>query len=200
MARRRNTSKHPALAATALQQRFQAMDQVDLEGLPGWETFVPDEKRFLSVYPWFGEKKLAAEYIGKTAQWVDRRQRRYPSFREAVDSRAGTPDRIAKQYGADLLGKGMMRLEEMLEPNGADKRTQLDAVKLLLRMNGVVEGEPVHPAFGMGNNQAVNVSVKMFGISKERPEEDRTVVEGQLLEPSEADGQEHDTAGHGRNC
>ena len=57
----------------ALQQRIQVMDQVDLEQLPGWETFVPDEKRFLSVYPWFGQKKMAAEYIGKSAQWVDRR-------------------------------------------------------------------------------------------------------------------------------
>jgi len=88
-----------------------------------------------------------------------------------------------------------MRLEEMLDPKGADKRTQLEAVKLLLRMNGAVESEAVHPALGMGNNQFVNVSVKMSGRPKEQPEEEGEVVEGQLLEPSETDGQEHTTAG-----
>ena len=51
------------------------MDQVDLESLSGWETFVPDDKRYLSVYPWLGQKKMAADYISKSAQWVDRGQR-----------------------------------------------------------------------------------------------------------------------------
>ncbi len=41
--------------------------------------------------------------------WAPLRDR-YPSFREEVDSRAGTPLRMARQYGADLLGKAMMRL------------------------------------------------------------------------------------------
>ena len=88
-----------------------------------------------------------------------------------------------------------MRLEEMLDPKGADRRTQLEAVKLLLRMNGAVESEPAHPAFGMGNNQFVGVSVKMFGRPKELAEEEGEVIEGQLLEPYEADGREHDSAG-----
>ena len=35
----------------------------------------------------------------------------------------------------------MLRLEEMLEPKGADKRTQLEAIKLLMRMNGTAETE-----------------------------------------------------------
>ena len=63
------------MAVRALHERIQGMDQVDQESLSGWETFVPDEKRFLSVYPWLGQKKMASDYIGKIAQWVDRRQR-----------------------------------------------------------------------------------------------------------------------------
>ena len=88
-----------------------------------------------------------------------------------------------------------MRLEEMLDPKGADKRTQLEAAKLLLRMNGAVESEPVHPALGTGNHQFVNVSVRMFGTPKVQPEEEGEVVEGKVLEPSETVRREHDWAG-----
>ncbi len=123
MARRAEAVKHPALMAKALRNRVMAMDNADAESLPGWETFTPDEKQFLMVYPWFGEKKMAAEYIGRNAQWFDRRQRQSQMFKDAVNSRASNTSRIARQYGADLLGKAMLRLEEMLEPNGADKRS-----------------------------------------------------------------------------
>ena len=95
--------RHPALAVQDFTQRIEAMDQRDLESLAGWDSFTPDQKRFLAVYPWFGQKKTASEYIGHNKQWVDRNQRRDTAFREAVDSRLHSPERIARHYGADLL-------------------------------------------------------------------------------------------------
>jgi len=98
--------KHPALAVQDFTQRIDAMDQVDLESLAGWDSFTPDQKRFLAVYPWFGQKKTAAEYIGHNKQWVDRNQRRDKSFHLAVESRLHSPERIARHYGADQIFLG----------------------------------------------------------------------------------------------
>ena len=136
-------SVHPALL-NRFRQQISAADEDDLNGLEGWDSFEPDEKKFLAVFGWFGQKNLAAEYIGRSAQWVDRHQRGNPLFKAAVKSRDGMQTRIARNYGADLLGKAMMRLDSMLDENGADKRTQLNAIQTVLKMNqvdGTVENQ-----------------------------------------------------------
>ena len=56
-------------------------------------------------------------------------------FKAAVKSRDGMQTRIARNYGADLLGKAMLRLDAMLDEGGADKRTQLNAIQTVLKMN-----------------------------------------------------------------
>ena len=79
---------HPAIA-NRFRQQISAADEDDLNALDGWDLFEPDEKKFLAVFGWFGEKKSAAEYIGRSAQWVDRHQRGNPMFKAAVKSRDG---------------------------------------------------------------------------------------------------------------
>ena len=127
-------SVHPALLSR-FRQQISVADEDDLNTLNGWDSFTPEEKKFLAVFGWFTEKKSAAEYIGKSAQWVDRHQRQNPLFKEAVKVRDGMQVRIARNYGADLLGKAMLRLDSMLDEGGADKRTQLNAIQLVLKMN-----------------------------------------------------------------
>ena len=134
-------SVHPALA-NRFRNQISKADEDDLNALSGWDSFEPDEKKFLAVYGWFGEKKLASEYIGRSAQWVDRHQRSNPLFKEAVISREGMQTRIARNYGADLLGKAMLRLDAMLDEGGADKRTQLNAIQTILKMNRLDGTEP----------------------------------------------------------
>jgi uncharacterized NAD(P)/FAD-binding protein YdhS len=129
-------SVHPAMI-NRFRQQISAADEDDLNALDGWDSFGPDEKKFLAVFGWFGQKNLAAEYIGRSAQWVDRHQRQNPLFKEAVKSRDGMQTRIARNYGADLLGKAMLRLDAMLDEDGADKRTQLNAIQTVLKMNQV---------------------------------------------------------------
>ena len=129
-------SVHPALLSR-FRQQISVADEDDLNTLNGWDSFTPEEKKFLAVFGWFTEKKSAAEYIGKSAQWVDRHQRGNPLFKEAVKLRDGMQVRIARNYGADLLGKAMLRLDSMLDENGADKRTQLNAIQTVLKMNQV---------------------------------------------------------------
>ena len=132
---------HPAIANRFSKQISKA-DEDDLNALVGWNSFEPDEKKFLAVYGWFGQKNLAAEYIGRSAQWVDRHQRGNSLFKEAVISRDGMQTRIARNYGADLLGKAMLRLDAMLDEGGADKRTQLNAIQTVLKMNQVDGAAP----------------------------------------------------------
>ena len=127
-------SVHPAML-NKFRNKIAKVDEDDLNNLLGWESFTPDEKKFLAVFGWFGEKKSAAEYIGKSAQWVDRHQRKNPLFKEAVNSRDDMQVRIARKFGADLIGKAVLRLDAMLDEDGADKRTQLNAIQTVLRMN-----------------------------------------------------------------
>jgi len=134
-------SVHPALLSR-FRQQISVADEDDLNTLNGWDSFTPEEKKFLAVFGWFTEKKSAAEYIGKSAQWVDRHQRQNPLFKEAVKLRDGMQVRIARNYGADLLGKAMLRLDSMLDENGADKRTQLNAIQTVLKMNQVDGAAP----------------------------------------------------------
>ncbi len=152
--------RHPALAVRDFTRRIETMDQVDLESLAGWDSFTPDQKRFLAVYPWFGQKKTAAEYIGHNKQWVDRNQRRDKTFHSAVENRLHSPERIARHYGADLLGKAMLRLDEMLDEGGADKRTQLDAIKTVLRLNDTLNDTPTTQV----NNGSVQNNLVIHGF------------------------------------
>ena len=92
-------SVHPALL-TKFRGQIAKADEDDLIGLVGWESFTPDEKKFLAVFGWFGQKNLAAEYIGRSAQWVDRHQRQNPLFKEAVKSRDG----MANTHSPKLWG------------------------------------------------------------------------------------------------
>ena len=49
-------SVHPAML-TKFRNQISKADEDDLNSLFGWETFNPDEKKFLAVFGWFGEKK-----------------------------------------------------------------------------------------------------------------------------------------------
>ena len=46
-------SVHPALL-TKFRGQIAKADEDDLIGLVGWESFEPDEKKFLAVFGWFG--------------------------------------------------------------------------------------------------------------------------------------------------
>ena len=46
-------SVHPALL-NRFKQQISTADEDDLNGLEGWDSFEPDEKKFLAVFGWFG--------------------------------------------------------------------------------------------------------------------------------------------------
>ena len=46
-------SVHPALL-NQFKNNIAKADEDDLIGLVGWESFEPDEKKFLAVFGWFG--------------------------------------------------------------------------------------------------------------------------------------------------
>ena len=82
----------------------------------------------------------------------------------------GWQTRIARNYGADLLGKAMLRLDSMLDENGADKRTQLNAIQTVLRMNHV-EGKTVDNEQGIENINLLRnlTNITVTGLPGEKP-------------------------------
>ena len=83
----------------------------------------------------------------------------------------------------------------MLEPNGADKRTQLEAIKLLMRMNGTAETEePPVPVRPHNLNKII-----MFGTEGEKqrkpllglPVDAGQVVEGAVVSKTDEPELDH---------
>lgn len=137
MPRRKENTKHPALAAGKMRGFYEQRDQQDLEGIEGWETFSNDQKKFLMMLPWLREQKATAEYIGKSDMWVQRQFYQSGKFKEAVQFRKNSAIRVAKNISYDLLGHTWLRLLEMLETGGASDKVQLDAIKHVHTLTGL---------------------------------------------------------------
>ena len=88
----------------------------------------------------------------------------------------GWQTRIARNYGADLLGKAMLRLDAMLDENGADKRTQLNAIQTVLKMNQIDGTEPEQDDNSLKvlkeirrMNQLSTDNIRITGLPGEKP-------------------------------
>jgi len=110
-----------------------AVEQRQLQALEGWRTFDEDEKRFLAVLAWAGNKSKASAVIGKSKSWATRRIQSNHLFEEAVEQRLWHPVWIAQQMGQDLLGKSLLALEDVLD-NGTDS-AKVTAAQTILKLN-----------------------------------------------------------------
>lgn len=111
-----------------------------LRTIPGWEVFSPVEKEFLCLLPWYGSKNDTARAIGRSEGWLKHREKINAAFREATKHPTVLATNIHEPMGQDLVGKSMLRLNEMLEPTFNDKRTQFQVIKYLHTLMGYVDG------------------------------------------------------------
>ena len=137
MPRRKEDTKHPALAAGKMRSLYEQRDQQDLEGIEGWNTFTPDEKSFLVMLPWLHEHKAAAQFIGKDYSWVKYRFRTNSKFKAAVQYRKHSAVHIARNMSFDLLGHSWIKLLDLLERPDVSDKVRLDTVKHVHTLAGL---------------------------------------------------------------
>ena len=167
MPRRKEDTKHPALAAGKMRSLYEKRDQQDLEGIDGWDTFTPDEKSFLVMLPWLHENKAAAQFIGKDYSWVKYRFRTNLKFKVAVQYRKHSAVHIARNMSFDLLGHSWIKLLDLLERHDVSDKVRLDTIKHVHALTGL--SNPDNAVFSQqyieadqiimfGNDKPVNLS------------------------------------------
>jgi hypothetical protein len=140
-----------------------AVEQRQLQALEGWRTFDEDEKRFLAVLAWAGNKSKASAVIGKSKSWATRRIQSNHLFEEAVEQRLWHPVWIAQQMGQDLLGKSLLALEDVLD-NGTDS-AKVTAAQTILKLNKMM---PEQQESTDEDNEDIGIELKgNFWLSKE---------------------------------
>ena len=141
-----------------------AVGQRQLQALEGWRTFDEDEKRFLAVLAWAGNKSKASAVIGKSKSWATRRIQSNHLFEEAVEQRLWHPVWIAQQMGQDLLGKSLLALEDVLD-NGSDS-AKVTAAQTILKLNKMM---PEQQEYADEDDEDIQIELKgNFWLSKEQ--------------------------------
>jgi len=194
--RRSNNLKHPAITARTLRNATD-QDDAELESLPGWDTFSPDQKRFLTILPYYATKSAAAQSIGFDSRWWSNGASYNRAFKEAAELREDTRVRILRSSAIDMLGKTALRLDEMLDP-GVPKSVQMDAIKHVHNIVGIIKPKDNGDS-DLRRATLINTkNLQMFEGSKterkKRKDQSAPVVETEVMEgdgvnAGEPDGQ-----------
>lgn len=182
---KRHNGASPALMVAdqqkMMRERFGQADEMALEELPGWETFKPRHKRWLSVLPYFNNRIAAAEYAlqlnhQQAENWVTNSCAKYPVLRKAAQQRSPRykdhMNLLMRNYMSDLAGKSFVKLDAMVD-NDKDPKLQLDAIKHIHRMVGITEPEGQTPVTAKVNLQ----NIVMFAPKPDEPVSIETTAE-----------------------
>ena len=119
-------------------QRVRAVDEENLASVPGWELLTNVQKKFITLLPYFSSQSAAASYMGKDYRWVLNQKRTNVVFKGAVNHREWAPVAVARAFGADLMGKALFVIDDLMSPESkAPASVRLDAAKTVLRINGI---------------------------------------------------------------
>lgn len=188
----RTSTPHPALVAkrarALAQLEKEALTSLDSTGVPGWERFNDNKKRFLLMRTWYGNDRDTSRAIGLNPKWAEVIKVRDKLFRDACNNRAVTPVVVARRTFIDLLGMSMVRLAELLGQT-SDRRLSLEAIKHLHALVGLA---PM-PGAKLGSSSFISTAnIVMFGDQqKGQAEQARMALEaaGKALRQAGAGGE-----------
>ena len=167
----RGNQKHPALQHQYRNDAALIMkeDVVQLESIPGWETFNDMWKRVLAVLPWFGSRIEAYRHINPDSTMSDKEIRahivRVPLRKEAFAIREQLPLLLVRQMGGDLMAYGMDEMRRMLMDSKTTDANKLKIMEMLFKVNSVGQD----PAPAMPNVQQNTFITIPGGRSSEPP-------------------------------
>jgi hypothetical protein len=169
MSRKPEKTKHPAIRTMGL--TVPQTDDIDkLEKERDWGYLKPEHKHFLAAYSYYGDMGRAADSAGVSLTWVEEATAFAPFnfFLQVVKRR---PQKVAEEILQDSLPWSARMLNEMVGDK-ANRKTQLDAIKHLHAVTGMMQQDPV---IGQGAFLG-NININMFGETPKRVEVEGKVV------------------------
>ena len=167
MARRANSSKHPALAA-AFSEDGEDTALAEMVSKEAWQDLTLDQKNFLGRYIMIGDGIRAAKEVGLADGWYGH-QKNDVQFQTLVREVMGRPVDLARLLLAEMSPVSVQTLRDLMEqPENKDVR--LRAAKIVLDAVGLTNDVSQQAP-------AVKVEVKMFGAQKAVVTTEGTVVE-----------------------
>ena len=167
MARRRESTKHPALAGK--ERKDTAADmlrmQDDLRLSPEWAGLNEVHHMFLAAYCWSKDEDLATRQIGRDHGWVNDQKSHHPGFRSLMERVAEHPIEFSKAILEQMVPWSVMVLRELMMQTD-NKNVQLGAIKhhnSLMAMQTKPDGVEQTGNF-------LSVNVQMFGDEKKMGE------------------------------
>ena len=141
MARRSETSKHPALAVKE-RDRIMEHDNESLELMLGWDTFTWQMRDFLRIMPFHDSNIDAIRFLGfaegrKAVSWVQQQREKNPLFSQAVAQRRKiTAADISHAYGIDMEVLADFRIHQLLKGEvNATNNEMIAAAKTVYQRN-----------------------------------------------------------------
>lgn len=174
MARKKEISKHPAIAANRKMLAENAA-VVDMS-MPGWDELTGDQKGFIALYGIHNDLIRTSAAAGRTLAWVKEQKKENPIFAEVLKYGVANTTDVGNKMMKAAIPYTVTRLLDIIEKE-PNNQVVLSAIKHLHDATGL--NQKAQPAFG-GN--FLNVSVKMFGDSADRRTKDSEPPAGEVID------------------
>ena len=159
-ARKKEISKHPAIAASKKLLADNA-PSVDITA-PGWDELTGEQKGFVALYGIHNDLMRTAAAAGKSLAWVKEQSKENPAFAEVLRYGVSNTTDVGTKMMKMAIPYTVMRLLEIVEKE-PNNQIVLAAIKHIHDATGL--NQKAQPAFG-GN--FLNVNVKMFGDKEDK--------------------------------
>ena len=159
MARKKEISKHPAIAANRKMLAENAA-VVDMS-MPGWDELTGEQKGFVALYGIHNDLIRTSAAAGKTLAWVKEQKKENPVFAEVLRYGVANTTDVGNKMLKAAIPYTVTRLLDIIEKE-PNNQVVLSAIKHLHDATGL--NQKAQPTFG-GN--FLNVNVKMFGDANE---------------------------------
>ena len=159
MAREKEISKHPAIAANRKMLAENAA-VVDMS-MPGWDELTGEQKGFVALYGIHNDLIRTSAAAGKTLAWVKEQKNENPVFAEVLRYGVANTTDVGNKMLKAAIPYTVTRLLDIIEKE-PNNQVVLSAIKHLHDATGL--NQKAQPTFG-GN--FLNVNVKMFGDANE---------------------------------
>ncbi len=151
---------HPALQQQHIVDAVKMKDEEDLAQIDGWDGFSPLKKKILLCMPYFSDELQAYQYVkndpeaSKQAFYALRKGDE--KFKRAIAQRRGARVDLCRTLGVSMMGKALHVLDRFLDGEIGNAKTQFEAVKCVLGLEGTREDTALNRMANYGD-MTVNI-------------------------------------------
>ena len=160
MARKRESSKHPAIMANKV-AAAESATAIDISA-PGWDSLTSEQKRFVALHGIHHDVVRTSAAANVSLAWVKEQSKENPAFADILKYGVSGVTDVGTKMMKMAIPYTVMRLLEMIEKE-PNNQIVLAAIKHLHDATGM--NQKMHQGFG-GNFMNVNIKLPA-GMGKE---------------------------------